>query len=659
MLLTELLLHNVGVYHGKQVVDLRTAPGRPVVLVGGMNGCGKTTFLDSLQLVLYGHRARLSNRGSQGYEDFLRDSINRKAAPADGASISLTFSIDLDGETREYRVVRSWSAPSKKVKESLDVFVDGQWDKALSAGWNDHVEEILPLEIASLFFFDGEKIEALADSDRAATVIQTAIHSLLGISTLEQLRGDLLALQRRQVVPGENKALDQRVVDLVEDYERVQELLDDVAQRRGSTSQEFGLAVKQAQKARRAFESDGGALFERRAALESERSAAADRLEVVQQQLRVLAEGALPLVLVQAQLQEAISQAGREAEAQDASQLLALLEERDRWLLDQVPASSRSEISQALKDDRTTRSSAAEVEVLLGITPAALNELSAAPVRAEEQRARAAELLAESTRLAQQIDQLDRELAGVPAEDLIAKRQSALDEARQTVARLEGQLHVLDEDLDRLRRDRQSVKEQLGRAESERLKAAVLADDIQRVIRHSDRVRETLAELRGKLIARHISKIEIATLDSFRRLMRKEGLVADLRIDPETFAIQLISASDELIPASRLSAGERQLLAVALLWGLARVAGNRLPTVIDTPLGRLDSRHREHLVDRYFPNAGAQVLLLSTDEEIDKELVARLQPAISQAYLLEHDDKQHTTDVMPGYWWPLEVPDVA
>lgn len=659
MLLTELVLHNVGVYHGKQVVDLRTSPGRPVVLVGGMNGCGKTTFLDSLQLVLYGHRARLSNRGSQGYEDFLRDSINRKAAPADGASISLTFVIDLDGETREYRVVRSWSAPNKKVKESLDVFVDDQWDKALSAGWNDHVEEILPLEIASLFFFDGEKIEALADSDRAATVIQTAIHSLLGISTLEQLRGDLLALQRRQVVPGENKALDQRVADLADEYDRIQELLDDVAQRRGATSQEFGLAQKDLSRAVRAFERDGGALFERRVSLEAEHSAASGRLEAVRQQLRLLAEASLPLALVLTQLQEAITQARREAEAQDASHLLALLEERDRWLLDQVPVSSRDEITQALKDDRTKRSSAAEVKVVLGLTPAAFNELSVAPTRAHEQRARSGELLAESTRLTQQIDQLDRELAGVPAEDLIAKRQSAVDDARLSVARLEGQLNVLDEDLQRLRRDRQNVKEQLGRAESERLKAAVLADDVQRVIRHSDRVRETLAELRAKLIARHISKIEIATLDSFRRLMRKDGLVADLRIDPDTFAIQLISASDELIPASRLSAGERQLLAVALLWGLARVAGNRLPTVIDTPLGRLDSRHREHLVDRYFPNAGAQVLLLSTDEEIDEELLARLEPAISHAYLLEHNDKQHVTEVTPGYWWPVEVPNVA
>ena len=64
-----------------------------MVLVGGLNGCGKTTFLDSLQLVLYGNRARLSNRGSQKWDDYLRDSINRDVPDSQGASIELSFTV--------------------------------------------------------------------------------------------------------------------------------------------------------------------------------------------------------------------------------------------------------------------------------------------------------------------------------------------------------------------------------------------------------------------------------------------------------------------------------------------------------------------------------------------------------------------------------------
>lgn len=164
MRLTELVLHNVGVYKGRQAVDLSTTSDRPVVLVGGLNGCGKTTFLDALQLVLYGNRARLSNRGSQGYEDFLRATINRDVRPEDGASISLTFVADTPEGERTYRVLRSWGAAGKRVRESLDVFVNGEWSRSHSADWADHVEQLLPLEIAGLFFFDGEKIGGLGRS---------------------------------------------------------------------------------------------------------------------------------------------------------------------------------------------------------------------------------------------------------------------------------------------------------------------------------------------------------------------------------------------------------------------------------------------------------------------------------------------------------------
>jgi DNA sulfur modification protein DndD len=131
-------------------------------------------------------------------------------------------------------------------------------------------------------------------------------------------------------------------------------------------------------------------------------------------------------------------------------------------------------------------------------------------------------------------------------------------------------------------------------------------------------------------------------------------LVTDLRIDPNSFELTLFGPELDPIPAERLSAGERQLLAVALLWGLARVAGRDLPMVIDTPLGRLDSEHRALLAERYFPHAAGQVLLLSTDEEIDESLLQTLLPSISHAYILETDPSTHATEVRSGYFWTTQ-----
>ena len=62
--------------------------------------------------------------------------------------------------------------------------------------------------------------------------------------------------------------------------------------------------------------------------------------------------------------------------------------------------------------------------------------------------------------------------------------------------------------------------------------------------------------------------------------------------------VQLYDQDGELLPKHRLSAGEKPILAIALLWGLAQASGRQLPVAIDTPLGRLDSEHRHHLVER-------------------------------------------------------------
>ena len=78
--------------------------------------------------------------------------------------------------------------------------------------------------------------------------------------------------------------------------------------------------------------------------------------------------------------------------------------------------------------------------------------------------------------------------------------------------------------------------------------------------------------------------------------------------------------------------------------------------IVDTPLGRLDTKHRMHLVERYFPFASHQVILLSTDEEITGEYLEALRPKIGRCYRLVHDDATRCTKVELGYFEHEEVP---
>jgi DNA sulfur modification protein DndD len=170
------------------------------------------------------------------------------------------------------------------------------------------------------------------------------------------------------------------------------------------------------------------------------------------------------------------------------------------------------------------------------------------------------------------------------------------------------------------------------------------------MLKHSSKVRDTLGAFRTRVVRKHIQRMEGLMLESFQKLLRKTDLVTGLSINPETFEPSLTGRDGKVLSIERLSAGERQLLATSLLWGLARASGRPVPTIIDTPLGRLDSSHRKHLVERYFPSASHQVLLLSTDEEIVGQYHEALTPCISRSYLLKHDEKAGQTRVQEGYF---------
>jgi DNA sulfur modification protein DndD len=100
--------------------------------------------------------------------------------------------------------------------------------------------------------------------------------------------------------------------------------------------------------------------------------------------------------------------------------------------------------------------------------------------------------------------------------------------------------------------------------------------------------------------------------------------------------------------------GEKQIFAMAMLWGLTRASARPLPAVIDTPMARLDATHRRHLVERYFPHASHQVVILSTDTEVDRHYYQLLQPFIARAYHLDYDEARKATVGREGYFWTAE-----
>lgn len=112
MIFTELVLQNFGPYAGRQVINLRPEKDNnpcPIILLGGMNGGGKTTLMDAIRLALYGARAKCSTRNNLSYAEFLSQAVNNQASLIDQARIELAFEHLVNEQWRQYRIVRYWT----------------------------------------------------------------------------------------------------------------------------------------------------------------------------------------------------------------------------------------------------------------------------------------------------------------------------------------------------------------------------------------------------------------------------------------------------------------------------------------------------------------------------------------------------------------------
>ena len=106
-------------------------------------------------------------------------------------------------------------------------------------------------------------------------------------------------------------------------------------------------------------------------------------------------------------------------------------------------------------------------------------------------------------------------------------------------------------------------------------------------------------------------------------------------------------------PAGRSFAAKFSSLRTSssILWELRGPRLIRCRQSSDTPMARLDSAQRRNLVERYFPDASHQVLILSTDTEVDRQYYQALEPHIARAYHLRYDEKSRATHAEEGYFW--------
>lgn len=652
MILNKLTLSNFSAYGRKQTLDLAPKLStKPIVLVGGLNGAGKTSILTAIRVALYGKRSITLEDSKSGYSKLLKSLVHNNRRKA---SIELDFCTYSYGDKKEYRIKREWIEIKGKIKEDFTVWYNGRKDKILTGTWDEYVDALLPASISHLFFFDGEKVSDFATSKGTADLLKVGVNSLLGIDLLQRLRRDLADLIHTKA---SKQKEDKLFIEIDKAKKNIEELEGERFKyklKKGKLQNKIERLENQIVKQEQHLKEIGADLFLQRAAIEQDLTSAKSELKTITQGLVDIAASALPLSLVDPLLKKVVAQDQVEHKAYQSQLILEELIARDKDLLDLLDKTEITGVDKVktfLTADIAKRAKVANTNCYLHMSDESRTALTSLSHILEADRKTAQGLLEQHGYWSNSISILKSKIQMIPPESTVAKEIAKRDDLKNKLQEMLGDMAIISRQIEALDGNIKFKKQERDRILKKDISLQLQHSEDQRIMLFAEKARERTATFEERLIHRSIDKLETIIHECTNLLFRKALFICDLKIDPNTYELLLFKPDGEKLPIDSLSSGERQILIIAVLWGLARASGKPLPLIVDTPLGRLDSEHRNNLVERYYSTASHQVVLLSTDTEIDANLLPQIEEHMSHSYLLEHNPSSRQTSILPGYFW--------
>lgn len=657
MIFTKITLHNFGIYAGRHEIDLAPEKDRRIVLFGALNGSGKTTLLEGIQFALYGRNSRFLASSKTTYTEFLQNSVNRNSLE-DSASVGLTFTALRNGSRSEFEVVRTWGIRGKAIKEyPLQVFRDSELNEELSGRWEEFVESFFPNQLSELFFFDGEKIENLAQPSQCAEIIKTGLNSLLGLDLVTDLTKTLSVLDRRiqitTVTQAEKQALDRAEAEVQSAQERRREQEREL-HRLNELLERVNLELSGAKDE---LKKQGGDLFIERENFKTRETQLLKSLEQHKHALIEFSASKAPLLIIKRELQELeehCSQGLTQDQFEAAQEALKTFSKTLVGELEKDQAFSKEHIKRlkefqnAYLNSQESRAERPNVSVSKELLIRTRTELDA--VKSEGYR-----LLVELGKLDTELQSTQSTLIAVPDEQKLSPQLLQVSELEKRQRSIISEIRAYEIQRDRSSHEIANASIALDKLETQLTEKRAEEERVRLMRARLQSGKAILPQFAEKVRNKNISALERKIKECLDLLIRKKNFVSEVTIDKDSYLLTINVTGKGPIPAMNLSAGERQLLAVSVLWGLASLSGRELPAIVDTPLGRLDSNSRKNLIENYFPHAGRQVILLSTDEEIVDKYYKSLKPHLARQYVIEYDDTQQSSVVHKGYFGNLEV----
>jgi DNA sulfur modification protein DndD len=514
--------------------------GKSIFLVGGMNGAGKTSVMEAVNMCLYGAKS-----------DYIYKNINCREKAKGNYYISFELVFETD-DMEEIQVKRSWTAGAiddprpKDLQEKLVIVKDGKRVSVENRQlWQDFLNAAIPQSITQFFFFDGEKIQEIASDEHSEVRLKSSLEAALGIQYITRLSQDVLYIknQERQnfvEISDEDLEFKQSQVKLEKrklekkksECEEVQTQLNQFKDDKEQTEQRFKAAFHAEPETQEAQRQN-----------EKKRIQASGRLGQVENEIRSLCEKALPFALagklfgpIKTQIEKEREtlqyEAIREHAAELAKQIVRVVEEPEPIYTEKLSPEKMAELEHRIYNLLSKGNPASEISKILNLSERdAVKMLQKIEEIEKSEVFMLSSLLEEKAHLEEQIDQLERgSLFGTSSEmekELFDQLQKEMESLSVQIGRKTEQLRILQDDVLTMEKRINDLEAEIDSLYEKHHISREKAE----FIGECEAIANLLNQFTIRLRQNKIHMLQEKTFEMYRLLSSRSGLIKDLKID--------------------------------------------------------------------------------------------------------------------------------
>lgn len=655
-------IENFGVFAGRHVFDLRPlterASRRHITVFSGHNGAGKSTLFQALILALYGatyfpeegnYKRFIMERMHRTFSEGRENSASRQSA------LALSLEYVQSGQVSIIDIERRWQRQQGTLRETLLVLRNGEPLELDPSDYQVWLNEYIAPGYGQLCFFDAEQFEALIDPAQQGKALSGILFRLLGLDIVSRLQMDLRQILNRQGGSSEKvESLYKRALALRSEADQLQWQIAQLSLELEGVRSAIAELEGTLRDEEHRLSAEGGKYAAQRPLLQQRKAEINKQIEEISNTLREFCAELLPFALAPELCLQLAKTLEGEIEKQrqqlasifwsNQQRLEQLLTKSDLWEDIEIPETARSllieRIKKAFEEILPAQESTASLIHHLAepdyrkLKRWIVAAVQLVPKQVEAQTKQLRALKRELQRIEKSLERAPDDSLIAPIHAKIADLKAQLEEKHKRELKLTEQLGSLRFQVEEKQRELRNVVETYER---------VQRAEKQRSLAELSQV--ALRTYQDALLRQKLSELERELVWCFNQLCHKEDFLSEAEIDPESWKVHFSNTLGQSFKLEHLSAGERQLYALALLWALRRIGNRDLPLAIDTPLARLDKEHRQRFLQYYINHISDQVILFATDTELDTHLLDQIHERVARIYRLTYDSQRGETTV--------------